>query len=129
VQMVATNVVLHQMEDSGAKLKVVILDACRNNPFGGRGLRDASGGLAQMRAPEGTLISYATQPGNVARDGDAGGDSPYTLALAQAMTTSGMDVLEMFNEVGVLVDGSTTGQQQPWVASSPIKGKFYFAGH
>jgi uncharacterized caspase-like protein len=126
VQLVDANMVLHQMEDSGAKLKVVILDACRNNPFGGRGLRDAGGGLAQMRAPEGTLISYATQPGNIARDGEAGGDSPYTMALAEAMVTPGMDVLELFNQVGVLVDNATEGQQQPWVASSPIKGKFYF---
>jgi D-isomer specific 2-hydroxyacid dehydrogenase, catalytic domain len=58
--------VLSQMEGSGTKLNIVLLDACRNNPFGGRGLRVAAGGLAQMQAPEGTLISYATQPGNVA---------------------------------------------------------------
>jgi hypothetical protein len=49
---------------------LVILDACRNNPFGSRGLRSSDGGLAQMRAPEGTLISYATQPGNVAQAHD-----------------------------------------------------------
>lgn len=127
-QLVDAAVVLHQMEDSGASLKVIILDACRNNPFGGRGLRDASGGLAQMRAPEGTVISYATQPGNVALDGEAGGDSPYTLALAQSIVTPGLDVLSMFNDVGVQVDSSTNGSQQPWLASSPIKGKFYFGG-
>ena len=128
IQLVDANLVLHQMEDSGAKLKVVILDACRNNPFGGRGLRDAGGGLAQMRAPEGTLISYATQPGNVAQDGPTGADSPYTVALARAMATPGLDAMEMFNQVGLLVDGTTQGAQQPWLALSPIKGKFYFAG-
>ena len=74
-QMLDTALVLRQMEGAGTKLNIVILDACRNNPFGGRGLRGSEGGLAQMRAPEGTLISYATQPGNVARDG-AGGNSP-----------------------------------------------------
>lgn len=126
IQLVNAALVLRQMDDSGASLKVVILDACRNNPFGGRGLRDASGGLAQMRAPEGTVISYATQPGNVALDGDSGGDSPYSLALARSIVTPGLDVLAMFNEVGVQVDSSTNGVQQPWFASSPIKGKFYF---
>jgi len=63
-QMVDVGLVLKQMEGSGTKLNVVMLDACRNNPFSGRGLRSAEGGLAQIRAPEGTLLSYATQPGN-----------------------------------------------------------------
>ena len=80
LQMVDIALVLSQMEGSGTKLNLVILDACRNNPFGGRGLRATDPGLAQMRAPEGTLISYATQPGNVAKDG-ADGNSPYTKAL------------------------------------------------
>ena len=80
-QMVDVNLVLRQMEGAGTRLNLVILDACRNNPFGGRGLRATEGGLAQMQAPEGTLISYATQPGNVAQDG-ADGNSPYTKALA-----------------------------------------------
>ena len=71
-QMLDVNLVLRQMQGSGTRLNMVILDACRNNPFGGRGLRAADGGLAQMRAPEGTLISYATQPGNVAQDGSDG---------------------------------------------------------
>ena len=82
-QMLDANAVLRQMESAGTKLNLVILDACRNNPFGGRGLRAADGGLAQLRAPEGTLLSYATQPGNVALDGDDG-HSPYTRALVAA---------------------------------------------
>ena len=65
-QMVDVNLVLNQMQGSGTRLNLVILDACRNNPFGGRGLRASEGGLAQIRAPEGSLISYATQPGSVA---------------------------------------------------------------
>jgi len=64
-QMVDAALVLRQMEAAGTKLNVVMLDACRNNPFGGRGLRSSAGGLAQMEAPEGTLIPHATQPGNV----------------------------------------------------------------
>ena len=68
-QMVDAALVLRQMEGAGTKLNLVILDACRNNPFASRGVRGVQTGLAEMRAPEGTLISYATQPGNVASDG------------------------------------------------------------
>jgi hypothetical protein len=105
----------------------VILDACRNNPFGGRGLRDAGGGLAEMKAPRGTVISYATQPGSVAIDG-SGGHSPYTTALAEIIKKPGLPVLEVFNEVGVEVMDKTGGRQQPWISSSPLEGVFYFLG-
>ena len=75
-QMVDADLVLRQMDGIGTKLNIVLLDACRNNPFAIRGLRALQAGLAEMRAPEGTLISYATQPGNVAVDG-GDGNSPY----------------------------------------------------
>jgi uncharacterized caspase-like protein len=126
-QLVDTALVLRQMEGAGTKLNIVILDACRNNPFGGRGLRATDGGLAQMRAPEGTLISYATQPGSVARDG-SNGNSPYTEALAEAIRKPGQDIFQTFNTVGLAVKQATAGSQQPWVSSSPIAGNFYFAG-
>lgn len=126
LQMVDTNVVLDQMDGAGTKLNIVLLDACRNNPFGGRGLRATGGGLAQMQAPGGTLISYATQPGNVAQDGD-GGNSPYSKALAATMRKPGLGLFETFNEVGLKVQEATGGSQQPWVSSSPIAAKFYFA--
>jgi uncharacterized caspase-like protein len=125
--LIDAGLVLKQMETAGSKLNVVILDACRNNPFGGRGLRDAGGGLAQMRAPQGTLISYATQPGNVAMDG-IGGHSPYTSALVDAMQQPGVPLLEVFNDVGVVVDKKTGGTQQPGVSASPLEGNFYFLG-
>src|ERR1700751_5540413 len=92
-QMLDVALVLRQMEDSRARLKIVILDACRNNPFGGRGLRAVGRGLARIQAPEGTLISYATQPGTVASDG-SGGNSPYTKALALTMPQPGLDVFQ-----------------------------------
>jgi formylglycine-generating enzyme required for sulfatase activity len=126
-QMLDTNLVLRQMESAGARLNLVILDACRNNPFGGRGLRTAAPGLAQMQAPQGTLISFATQPGNVALDG-TGNNSPYTQALAQTMRKPGLDIFRTFNEVGHAVASATGGAQQPWVSLSPIKGDFFFAG-
>lgn len=117
--------VLRQMEAAGTSLNLVILDACRNNPFGGRGLRSANGGLAQMVAPEGTLISFATQPGNVALDG-SGANSPFTRALADTIQRPGLDIFRTFNEVGLAVKKATAGTQQPWVSSSPIAGNFYF---
>ncbi len=126
-QMVSADLVLHQMSGSGTKLNIIVLDACRNNPFEGTGLRSAGGGLAEMKAPEGTLISYATQPGSVARDG-AGNDSPYTLALVEAMRQPGLDIFRLFNRVGLDVKKTTGGQQQPWLAASPIEGDFAFTG-
>lgn len=124
-QMVDAQLVLRQMGAAGTRLNVMVLDACRNNPFGGRGLRAAGGGLAQMQAPEGTLISFATQPGNVAADGQDG-HSPYTRALVAAMQLPGQGVFDVFNRVGLQVKKVTQGEQQPWLSSSPIEGQFFF---
>ena len=126
-QMVDADLVLRQMDGAGTKLNLVLLDACRNNPFATRGFRSLQAGLAEMRAPEGTLISYATQPGNVAADG-VGPNSPYTTALARSMTQPGLDIFRLFNQVGLEVKRGTGGGQQPWVSTSPIDGDFYFAG-
>jgi Caspase domain len=126
-QMLSTNLVLRQMGGSGTKLNIIILDACRNNPFGQAGLRAANGGLAEMRAPEGTLISFATQPGNVALDGTSG-NSPFSKALAVTIKRPGLDIFRVFNEVGLAVASATGGAQQPWISASPIKGSFHFAG-
>jgi hypothetical protein len=118
--------VLRQMEGSGTRLNIVFLDACRNNPFGGRGLRALETGLAQMRAPEGTLISFATQPGNVAQDG-TNGHSPFTSALARTIRKPGLGLFDALNEVGLAVKVATGGEQQPWFSTSPINGAFYFS--
>lgn len=124
-QMLDTNLVMRQMEGAGTRLNLVILDACRNNPFGGRGLRSTASGLATMQAAEGTLISFATQPGNVALDGNDS-NSPYTQALAQTILRPGVGLFDTFNEVGLAVKRATGGAQQPWVSSSPIAGTFFF---
>ncbi len=124
-QMVDAGLVLRQLQGAGTQLNVMILDACRNNPFGGRGLRGGESGLAQMRAPEGTLIAYATEPGTVASDG-FGPNSPYTAALAEQIRRPGLDVLRMFNQVALAVKRATGGAQLPWLSSSPIEGDFAF---
>jgi tetratricopeptide (TPR) repeat protein len=126
-QMLDANLVLRQMADAGTKLNLVILDACRNNPFGGRGLRATESGLALMLAPEGTLISFATQPGSVALDGYEG-NSPFSKALAQIIRKPGLNIFGTFNEVGLAVASATGNAQRPWFSTSPIKGNFYFAG-
>jgi len=125
--MVDAQAVLAQMDAGNPRLKVMILDACRNNPFGGRGLRSTGGGLAAMDVPEGTLILYATAPGEVAQDG-ASADSPFTQTLAKKITEGGKDIQDVFNDVGLAVAKSTDQSQVPWEAKSPIEGKFYLAG-
>nr|AYC79385.1 hypothetical protein [uncultured bacterium] len=125
-QLVNAELVLKQMDGAGTRLNIVLLDACRNNPFANLGTRAVAGGLAQMRAPEGTLISFATQPGNVAVDG-TGADGPYATALADAIRQPGLDIFHLFNQVGLKVKRDTQGSQLPWLSSSPIDGEFYFA--
>ena len=125
-QMLDAELVLKQMDGAGTRLNLVMLDACRNNPFAQLGTRAVRGGLAEMRAPEGTMISFATQPGNAAVDG-SGADGPYATALAAAMRQPGLDIFRVFNTVGLSVKRATDGAQLPWVSSSPIDGEFYFS--
>src|SRR5258705_10430071 len=106
------------MEVLAPRLNIVFLDACRNNPFGGRGLRALETGLAQMRAPEGTLISFATNPGSAALDG-TDGHSPFTRALAQTIRKPGLGIFDALNEVGLAVKKATGGGQQPWFSTAP----------
>ena len=127
MQMTGISGILDQMEKSGTRINLVLLDACRDNPFRDHGVRSTTGGLAQMPAPVGTLISFATQPRSVSLDG-VDGHSPYTAALVQAMQRPGSGLFKTFNEVGLAVEKATGGSQLPWVSSSPIAGNFYFAG-
>jgi tetratricopeptide (TPR) repeat protein len=125
-QMVNIDTILHQMEGGGARLNVVILDACRNNPFGGSGLRALGGGLGQAQVPDGTYIQYAAQPHAVAIDGE-GDDSPYSASLAKIIREPGIDIYHALNRVGLDVKQQTGGKQEPWLAVSPIEGAdFYF---
>jgi formylglycine-generating enzyme required for sulfatase activity/uncharacterized caspase-like protein len=139
IQMLDAKLIVSQMEGTGTKLNIVILDACRNDPFSGRAIamgrgrdnemvkmRDiGGGGLAEMQAPEGTLISFATQPGNTAEDGE-GGHSPYAAALSEVIRIPGLGIFDSFNQVGLKVKYATGKKQQPWMSNSPIDGAFYF---
>ena len=123
LEAVSAEAVLKQMEFAGARVNIVILDACRNNPLP-RSMRSASRGLARMDAPTGSFIGYSTAPGNVAADGD-GKNSPYTAALAAEMTKPGIAIEEAFRNVRVKVMETTSAQQVPWESSS-LTGAFFF---
>jgi hypothetical protein len=121
---VDVSLVLNYMDDAQNGLNIVILDACRNNPFS-RSFRSASSGLAQVDAPTGTLIAYATAPGRVAADG-VGQNGLYTSELLKAMLVSGLSATEMFMRVRAEVMRLTANKQVPWEASSLV-GTFYFS--
>jgi hypothetical protein len=118
--------VLERMEESGNPLNLVILDACRNNPFKKLRGPGAKGGLAAMDAPRGALIAFATSPGAVASDG-TGDNGVYTKYLLQNIRTPGIQVEQMFKRVRTGVIGETASKQVPWETTS-IQGDFMFAG-
>jgi formylglycine-generating enzyme required for sulfatase activity len=121
---VDVNYVLNMMDVAQSALNIVILDACRNNPFA-RSFRSAQGGLAQVKAPTGTLIAYATAPDSTAADGDRA-NSPYTEELTKEMETPGVVLETMFRRVTEQVSSRTGGRQEPWVSDNH-KGEFYFS--
>ncbi|WP_217808157.1 caspase family protein [Oceanibacterium hippocampi] len=120
---VEANWVLRQMETAGNQTNIVILDACRNNPLEATD-RSVQRGLARIDAPTGSFIAYATAPGQTAVDGD-GANSPFTLALANAMQTPGLPIEQMFKQVRIDVLRATNGRQTPWDSSSLVED-FYF---
>lgn len=124
-EAVDAEAVLRAMESAGNELNIVILDACRNNPFT-RGFGSAGRGLARMDGPAGTFIAYATAPGAISQDGRDGRNSPYTRYLLAAMGVPGLSLEQIFKRVLVAVEQETGGAQIPWVASS-LRGEFYFS--
>jgi formylglycine-generating enzyme required for sulfatase activity len=123
-EAISANRILSAMESAGNPLNIVILDACRNNPF--QSFRGAQKGLAEMKAPRGTIISYATSPGSLAEDG-RGRNGTYTEALLKNFQVPGLDVQKMFNQTGLDVMEKTDGRQMPWVSTTPFPD-FFLAG-
>jgi len=107
-----------------ASVSMVILDACRNNPYERRFRGGRGSGLAQIDAPKGTLIAYATAPGKVAADGE-GRNGLYTAQLLQALGQPGVKVEDVFKQVRIKVAQASRDQQIPWEASS-LTGDFFF---
>ncbi len=115
--------VLAQMESANNRMNILILDACRNNPFA-RSWRSANQGLAFIHAPTGTLIAYATSPGSVASDG-TGENGLYTEQLLNQIRKKGMKIEDVFKNVRAGVVDRSGGLHTPWEMSSLI-GDFYF---
>jgi hypothetical protein len=104
-----------------AKVKLVFLDACRDNPFAAR-IRSAKAtrsvnvqtGLAEMKSGEGTLIAFATGPGQTALDGEVGTNSPFTRALIGNIATPGVEIQQAMTKVRAQVNEETNKGQLPW---------------
>ena len=129
---VSLDFVLRQMElEREGRTSIVLLDACRDNPLA-RNLARTMGtrstavgqGLAQVQAGVGTFVAYSTQPGNVALDGQ-GRNSPFTAALAKAITVPDRTLTSVMIDVRKDVLAKTNGRQVPWDHSA-MTGDFYF---
>ncbi len=122
-EAVSVDRVMDALDDAGAAFTMVVLDACRDNPFfrsrttGSRGLAMVSGG------GRGSLIAFATSPGDTASDG-RGRNSPYTEAFLRHATTPGLEVSNMMRRVYGTVQELTKGEQRPWI-NAGYDGDFY----
>jgi formylglycine-generating enzyme required for sulfatase activity len=112
------------MADSRSRVSIVILDACRDNPFA-RSFRSTNRGLAVLPAPSGTFIAYATGPGSVAADG-TGRNGLFTGELLRVMREPGLTIEGTFKRVVSTVRQQTADRQVPWTLSS-LDGDFIFA--
>lgn len=114
---------LAEMEHARNRMNIVILDACRDNPFA-RSFRSTMQGLASVNAPTGTLIAYATAPGSVANDGPSA-HGIYTGELVKVIQRPGLRIEDVFKQVRSAVREATQGKQIPWESSS-LEGDFFF---
>jgi len=116
--------VMATLETIPSRMRIVVLDACRNNPF--PALNDAGRGLAIVDAPNGSIVGYSTAPGTEALDGN-GDHSPYTQAFLREAHEKNLPIEQLFKRVRLDVNNTTEGQQTPWESSS-LTSDFYFFG-
>ena len=116
---------LQHMRSAGNGVNFIILDACRNNPLPSSSRSAGSGGLAPVARARGLLVSYSTEPGFTATDGD-GKNSPYTLALANVIGQDGLIAEQVFKRVADQVNQATGGAQTPFYNSGLIGEDFCF---
>lgn len=110
--------VQERLERTGARVVLVVLDACRNNPFANT--RSGGGGLAAMGSGKGTLIAFATAPGKTADDNASGANGLFTTHLITALREPGLSLDQVFNRVRERVYTESKGRQVPWTVSSVI---------
>ena len=115
--------ILGKMNDAGTDVNILILDACRDNPFSAE-LRSIRGGLAQVSAPRGTFIAFATAPGMTAADG-SGRNGVFTGAILKHIRTPGLTIEQVMNKVRLDTAIATDKKQIPWTSSS-MMGSFFF---
>jgi hypothetical protein len=116
--------VMATLEAIPSRVRIVVLDACRNNPF--PSVVDATRGLAIVDAPNGSIVGYSTAPGTEAQDG-IDGHSPYTSAFLRLAREPNLPIEKLFKRVRLEVNHSTEGEQTPWESSS-LTSEFYFFG-
>lgn len=121
---VDANLILGKMKDAENNLNIVILDACRNNPFV-KNMSSARVGLARMDAPNGSILAYATSPGKVALDGRKGRNSVYTKNLLKNISIPGLTIENILKNTRIAVIKATYKNQVPWESSS-LTTNFYF---
>ena len=122
-QSISLNRVLDLMQERKVALSLVLLDACRNNPFL-MASRSIGRGLAPVNAASGTLLSYATRPRSVAQDGD-GANGVYTTSLLRHIDTPNLQIELLLKRVANEVKRETRGAQEPWTEGN-IEGDFMF---
>jgi len=124
LETIDLDILLDLMNMAQTRVNLVILDACRSNPFERR-FRALGRGLAPVeQAPRGTLVAYSTAPGKVASDGD-GANGLYTAELLKAIRQPGLTVEQVFKKVRIAVSTASNDNQTPWESSSLI-GDFFF---
>ncbi|WP_061025934.1 caspase family protein [Bradyrhizobium sp. CCH5-F6] len=116
--------VMSTLETIPSRMRIVILDACRNNPF--PQVNDAGRGLAIVDAPNGSIVGYSTAPGAEALDG-TNGHSPYTQAFLNVAREPNVPIEQLFKRVRLQVNQTTSGAQIPWESSS-LTSDFTFFG-
>jgi len=139
-QSLSLSDILRRLDGAGAKSKIAILDACRNNPFAdrptARGLAlqivdganegiNSEAGLARIDSNSGTFVAFATSPGSTAADG-TGANSPFTTAFLREAREPGLAVEQIFRRIRLSVYDSTNGTQIPWDTSSLITEFSFF---
>lgn len=122
-QTVDVGSVIDAFKAAGNRMNILVLDACRDNPFAGKG---AAKGLAPLDAPSGTFMAYATAPGNVAEDGEAlAGNGLYTGFLVRELQKPATRIEDVFKRVRLQVRQHSNGRQIPWESTS-LEDDFFF---
>lgn len=117
--------VIESMTNARNRLNIVILDACRDNPFSRSFSRSSTKGLAQMSSGKGMMIAYSTSPGDTASDGPGMQNGLFTHHLLKSMKTPGLNLEQVFKKTREAVNKASNGNQLPWTSSSVI-GDFFF---